>query len=446
MDLRSQIRAELEAAQRLTQLAVDEKRGNTEQELATIRAHEDKAAELQRQLDAQTQAVTRNAQLNERLAQTAGAPPTQPRQAVDPSNQAAPHITVEHPGGAYQRGDAFGALIAARFRFGTDHAAARAHYAGIYGESSPQARAMQAQSFAGGGSLIAPNFVGQELIELLRATAQVRRAGARSLRLVGGTATIPKITGGAVAYWGNEGDNITPSELATGDITLVEKKLTALVPVSNRLLRNADIGTERLIRDDMVRAAANEEDLQFLRGDGLAGKPKGIYYWVGAAGRTNSAGTSLANTRTDIRVQLNRLGNNNVPLVSRAFFMPSRAVNYYGWDLVDGNGNFAFASMQQENPTLAGAKVYPSNNLPITLGGGSNASEQYYVEMSECFIGDNPDVEIEVFMNATYADASGTLRSGISRDESAVRLLRFTDFAMRHTQSAHVIEADTRGA
>jgi len=66
--------------------------------------------------------------------------------------------------------------------------------------------------------------------------------------------------------------------------------------------------------------------------------------------------------------------------------------------------------------------------------------------MSECFIGDSATLELEIIENATYADASGTLRSGVSRDESVVRLIRKTDFAMRHASSAAVIEAVTYGA
>jgi hypothetical protein len=128
-------------------------------------------------------------------------------------------------------------------------------------------------------------------------------------------------------------------------------------------------------------------------------------------------------------------------MVTRAWFMHSRTQTYAGWQLVDGQGHFAYPTLQ--DPTggvLAGAKVYPDNNVPITLGGGT-ASEIYYVEMSECFIGDNLGLELELFANATYADSAGTLRSGVSRDESVVRLIRKSDFAMRHVGSAYVLEA-----
>jgi len=216
------------------------------------------------------------------------------------------------------------------------------------------------------------------------------------------------------------------------------------VPISNDLRRNSSLATERIVRDDLIAAAANAEDIAFLKGSGLSGEPKGIYNWVPAAGKANQTGTALADIRTDIRKAKNRLDNNNVPNNNRAWFMHSRTMNYIGWDLVDGNGNFAFPSMQTPaSASLGGDRVYRDNNISITLS--STQSESYYVEMSECFIGDAMELELEVIENATY-DVSGTLRSGVSRDESVIRLIRKVDFGMRHVEAAFVLEAVTLGS
>jgi HK97 family phage major capsid protein len=268
------------------------------------------------------------------------------------------------------------------------------------------------------------------------------------LTLSNGSATIPKLVTGATGTWiGTEGNNAVPSEPTTGQIKLVEKKYMVLVPISNDLRRNSSLETERVVRDDMIANTANAEDTAFLKGSGLSGQPKGIYNWVPAAGKANSAGTTLANTRTDIRTAKNRLGIQNAPNVRRAWFMHSRSGDYMGWELVDGNSNFAYPQMQQgQGANLGGATVNIDNNIAVTLGGSANASEIYYVEMSECFIGDSLELELELIENAVYADASGTLRSGVSRDESAIRLIRKTDFAMRHVESAFVLEAVTYGA
>lgn len=443
-ELREKLRAKLNQLRQILEKAKAEKRALTAEEetqYAAFQAEadsirqeiktEERAAELQSELDSNESAISAIAPETQR-GQRSGAPEQEERH----------DIQVVTP--AYEPGDCLGALVSARARFGSDKASATRWAERQYGSGSKQFRAMQASNFTSGGATIAGNFVGSELIELLRAKAAVRAAGARSLPLVNGSATLPKITGGATAYWGNEGDNITPSELTTGDITLVEKKLTCLVPVSNDLLKKSNIAVDRLIRDDMVRAAANTEDIAFLKGDGLVNKPKGIYTWVGDAGRTNSAGTSLANVRTDIRVCLNYLGNNHAPEERRAWFMHSRSKNYIAWDLVDGNSNFAFPELRNGDK-LADAPVHKDNNISIALGAGTD-SEIYYVEMSECFIGDSEELELELFSNAAYVDSGGSLRSGVSRDESVVRLIRKTDFAMRHVVSAHVLEAVAYGA
>lgn len=445
MDLRQQIRAALEAAAAICEKAATEKRGLSPEELAAIDVHEQRAKTLKAQLETENRAAELRREAD---SFAATAPPTQAGQRADPpastdQPEIMPWTSEERK---YQVGDALGALVAMRCRFGSNHDEAVKEARKLYGERSPQMRAMTASNFTAGGATIGENFVGSELIELLRAKAAVRRAGARSIQLVGGTATLPKVTGGSSAYWGDEGDNITASEMTTGNVKLAEKKLTALVPFSNDLFRNSSITNDRLIRDDMVASAANAEDIAFLKGPGTSSQPKGIYYWVGAAGRGNSAGTALANIRTDVRTAKNRLGNNNAPDNKRAWFMHSRGLTYLGTEVVDANSNLVWPALAVgDGAPWQGGTVYQDNNVSIVLGSGDK-SEIYYAEMSECFIGDSLELDIEVFKNAAYVDATGNLRSGVSRDESVLRLIRKVDFAMRHVESAYVLESVSYGA
>lgn len=455
-DLRDKRKAALDAADALVTAAEREERGITPEEQTQITAYLAEGERCKQELEGADRVRSAREQLN---AATAYTPPEVVRpipvaQQTEEERQTAaprvPSVQVSEPDGrAYQKGDALGSLVAARVRFGGWQRQEAINWARTtYGESSKQCRALQQSVFTAGGAMIPENFVGQEFIDLLRAAARVRGAGARTLTLTNGSATIPKLVTGASGGWiGTEGDNVVPSEPTTGQVKLVEKKYMVLVPISNDLRRNSSLEMERVVRDDMVANAANAEDTAFLKGTGLTGQPKGIYNWVPAAGKANSAGTSLANVRTDIRAAKNRLGIQNAPNIRRAWFMHSRSSDYMGWELVDGNSNFAFPQMQQgQGANLGGGTVQIDNNIAVNLGGSSNASEIYYVEMSECFIGDSMELELELIENAVYADSAGTLRSGVSRDESAIRLIRKTDFGMRHIESGFVIEAVTYGA
>lgn len=438
--LRERRKAELDKADAIVQQCKADGRtgGMTADEKRTFDAHMAEVTRLEEEIEAAHRAKAAEDAIEARKRYDV--PAIVP--AADP--QVTARVTVEEPEDRkYQKGDALAVIVGARVRFGGwGQQAAVAWSRQLFGESARQTRALQQSTFTAGGALIPDNFVGSEFIELLRPVARVRGAGARVVKLENGSFTTPKVTGGGTGYWvGQEGDFVAPSQQSFGQLKLVEKKYMSIVPVSNDLRRNASLDAIRIVRDDLIRVAANDEDTAFLKGTGLSGQPKGAYNWIPAAGKTNSAGTTLANVRTDIRTAKNRLSGQNAPNVNRAWFMNSRSAEYMGWELVDGNGNYIFPQLQQEQgANLGGAPVYRNNNISILLGTGAQ-TEIYYLEMSECFIGDSMELEIEIIENMVYETAAGTLRSGVTRDESGIRLIRKTDFGMRHVESGFVLEA-----
>jgi HK97 family phage major capsid protein len=440
-DLRARRKVALDAADAITTTAETESRGVTEDENKTIQAHLKEGARLSAELEGFERARVAREAID--AAKVADVPETQRK--IDPADS--PRVQVlENEHRAYRKGDALGAILAARLKY-EPHEQARAvrEAESLYGSGSPQVRAMTQSSFTGGGALIPENFVGSEFIELLRAQSAVRGAGCRMVTLTNGSFITPRLASGAQGAWvGQEGDNLATSEATFEQLNLVEKKYGVVVPFSNDLRRNASLDAVRIVQEDLVRATANDEDLVFLKGTGLAGQPKGIYNWIPAGNKANSAGTSLANVRTDIRKMKNGLDGANVPYINRGFLMHSRTMNYMGWDLVDGNSNFAFPSLQNAGgATLGGDRVYRDNNISITLS--TDKSEIYYAEFNECYIADSLDMEFEFITNAVYSQG-GTIRSGVSRDESVLRLIRKTDFGMRHTASAFIIELVAYGS
>jgi HK97 family phage major capsid protein len=448
-ELRDARNQALQEAKAITDLAKQESRGLSPDEITKVNDYLAEAARLKVELESADALRQAESEIEEA---TRAAVPEVVRAAApagDPAPARVPQIEVrENETRAYRKGDGLGAILAARMR----HDAHQQHTAvrdaeRLYGTGSPQVRALQQSSFTAGGALIPENFVGAEFIEALRAESAFRKAGPRMVQLVNGSFTTPRLTGStSIGYIGAEGDPASTTEPTFGDLKLVEKKLAAIVPFSNDLRRNASLDAIRVVQEDLVRTVAIDEDTQCFNGTGLAGLPKGIYNWITSSLKSNQTGTSLANVRTDIRKMKNGLDSGNVPYVRRAFFMHSRTMNYLGWDLVDGNSNFAFPSLQSASgATLGGDPVYRDNVLSIT-GGGGTESQVFYVEMSECYLAESMDLEIEIFNNATYNSNSTTLRSGLSRDESVIRLIRKWDFGMRHTASAYVLEAVTLGA
>lgn len=297
------------------------------------------------------------------------------------------------------------------------------------------AKALQATTFGDGGALVPEEF-SDELIEFLRQQVVVRRMGARVIPMSATTLDMGRQNTSATATYEAEGVNITASQLGTDQVKLVARKLVALTPISNDLIRRAAFAADALVRDDLTGAAAERADLAFIRGDGTSNTPKGIRNIVDAANVFASAGTTTANIIDDLGRAAREVQESQVPMRKRGWLFSSRTE----WDLrtlLDANSNFVFRD-EMNGGNLLGFPFAFTDQIPNTLGGGSDESEVYFAEFSDLVIGEALGVQVEVFPGGTYDDA-GTLRSGISRDETVVRLITEHDFNMRHTDTAAVI-------
>ena len=305
-------------------------------------------------------------------------------------------------------------------------------------------KALAAGELDAGGFMVKPEFAAG-IIEFLYNKTVVRRAGPQILPMNAGTLTLPKQTGSATAYYVGENQTITKSQPTGGQIVMTAKKLAALVPISNDLLRfDAGDQADRFVRNDLVRRIAVREDLAFLRGDGTQNTPRGLRYWAIAGNIDASAGTSAANIETDVKTAINNLESNNVDILEASWFMAPRSKNHLA-NLRDANGNLIYPSMRTATPTLFDRPVFVSNNIPVNLGGGANESELYLVNMMDVIIGESGGLQIEVDSGASYTDGN-TLVSAFEKDQTVVRAIELHDLAVTHEQAIAVINAITWGA
>ena len=149
-----------------------------------------------------------------------------------------------------------------------------------------------------------------ELIDLQRNLEVFAAAGAQEVALPpNGRMQFPKLTGGSTAYWVGEGEPITESQPATGNLDLQAKKLGVLVKVNNELLRFASPSAEGLVRLDMARVAALKADLAMLEGTGGT-QIKGLLTYCGithAHGQHDRARTATRSSRQDVALMDGKL-------------------------------------------------------------------------------------------------------------------------------------------
>ncbi len=167
-----------------------------------------------------------------------------------------------------------------------------------HGENSLTARALQASIGSTGGYLI-PTELSSELIDLLRPRTAVRRMVPlrRQISIPRGNLSINRQNAGANVGYMGEGQSTAYTQESVGQITLQAKKVKAIVPISNDLIRSAEKVAEMMVRDDLVKQLAVLEDQNFLRGAGVSWGPKGLKY---LASNTTHATTSSYSVTTAI--------------------------------------------------------------------------------------------------------------------------------------------------
>lgn len=346
-----------------------------------------------------------------------------------------------------------GARAAALEHFGEQHPVTRTFHG----------RALAASVGASGGFIVPPDYV-NEIIELLRPKAVVRAAGPRVLPMPRGTLTLPGQASAATASYGSETAKIAASQQTLDQIVASYKKLTALVPVTNDMMRYADPAADAFVRDDLVKVTALREDLAFLLGDGTQSTPRGYISFAngyalqqgGTAGNWSATGNStaavggnfitsteiftLATVAAELGGLVNKLDTANVPDDRRTWFMHPRAYNYL-FNVQNSLGLYVYREELMTGKLL----TYPvkrTTQIPINIHDATSAQSDcsfvFLAEMEETMILDSMTLELAVSREGTYVDSGGNTVSAFQSDQTIIRAIAEHDFQMRHDASVAV--------
>jgi HK97 family phage major capsid protein len=294
-------------------------------------------------------------------------------------------------------------------------------------------RALSSLTQGAGGAMVPQDFYA-DIIELLRASTVVRSSNPMTIGGPNGNMTMARLASGATASYGVELASTAVSQESFDNIQFTASKLTALVPVSNSLIRRAAFGVEAIIREDLVLTVARREDLAFLLGAGGVGAgPVGFANLV-TAGNTITAG-SVASPGYQPALATLLSGLAALELGASRMIRPtwicSPLVKYFLAGLTDSVGASPFKDeLMQANPTLLG---YPFKTT-IQLGTATNAGIIFLADFADVVIMDSYTPEVDVSVDGTWV-TGGTTYSAFQNDSSLLRVILEHDFQMRHLQS-----------
>lgn len=300
-----------------------------------------------------------------------------------------------------------------------------------YSETDPSfvdvvsARAKDLMATGNGGNLIVETYAA-DFLDLLWNNTILDKVGVRFMPSATGNLTIPKILSGVAAGYVGEGGTIDTSTLTFGKIRLSVKKLMALVPISNDLLRYTSVNVDAILRDNLLKQLAQVADYAVIYGKGGDYEPRGIVNTAEVI-KEASAQTTVA-TRAMGLEMLKKLAKQNFAMTGLYWLM--------GWDtyvnlLDERDSNVGYRNPEMREGMFLGYPFVVSNNIK-----NDNTYEDFLlVKFDDMEAIQGMNVEIVASTEASIPVKNGTL-SAFAQDYTLVRAIVEHDFALAHGSSA----------
>ena len=225
-------------------------------------------------------------------------------------------------------------------------------------EMAREFKALSATSPADGGYLV-PEVYASEIIELLYPATVIYELGARRLGMANGNLNLPKIKTGSRAMFTGEQRAIPKTAPKFGNLKLSAKKLTALIPMSNDLLRSTNFDNDVIVGQDVTKQMALGIDWGAFLGTGGEFQPLGILRNKGVLNvDVTTLGTDYASTTGELTAMFPNylvasVLKNNV-FADGLGFVFNTSVEQFFKSVRDNTGGFIFAEEMSKNGTLVG--------------------------------------------------------------------------------------------
>lgn len=277
-----------------------------------------------------------------------------------------------------------------------------------------------------GEKTVATDLLAGSFIEMLRNRMVMRSMGARVLSGLVGDIAIPRMTGGATAYWLTEDQDTTGSIQAFDQVSLTPKTVSCMTEVTRKLLMQSSLDVEGLVRSDLATTIALELDRVAINGSGSNGQPKGILNVTGigsVAGGDNGlapAWSHLVDLETEVAVD-------NADVGTMSYLTNTKVRGKLKKTFINTTGGDTPLWGNSKDAALNGYPAYVTNQVPSTLTKGTSTAK-----CSAILFGNWSDLLVgmwgglDVLVDPYSGSKSGRIRIVMFQD---------CDLAVRHPES-----------
>ena len=240
-----------------------------------------------------------------------------------------------------------------------------------------------------------------------------------------GPVEIPKQTGVSTAYWIDENEAISDTDVEFGQIGMRQKTVASIISMTRNLLMQSSVSVENIVREDMIKQIALAIDSAAISGSGVGPTPRGILnYNINSVplGNDGAAPTyaSLVGLCSEIEAVNADVSTmkflTNTRVKSKLMLTPMQASGV--------EGNFV---LKEGASTLMGYSFNVSNQVPsnLTKGNGTGLSAIILGCFDQLIVGEWGVLEIlPNVMGRTYSTG------GVE-----IRAIKSLDMCVRHEQA-----------
>jgi HK97 family phage major capsid protein len=290
----------------------------------------------------------------------------------------------------------------------------RAIAVGSWRGAEAEARAMGTSPLSAGGALV-PGSLSADIIDAARARSVVFKAGAKTVLMPSASLDFARVANDPVSQWKGENAAATESNVGLERVVLRSRTLMGLTRASLELIEDAP-NAGSVIENALASSLALELDRACLRGGETSGaiEPTGVRFYDGVQLMTGIGALTLDHFANAAGLILGQNGPD--PGALTAILAPR------DWSridkLKDGDGMPLTGP-----PSWQAMQKLVSNQVPATLGVGSNESESFVGDFSRMVVGIRSELSLEVSREA--ADTFG-------RHQILVRAVLRGDVILEH--------------
>ena len=232
---------------------------------------------------------------------------------------------------------------------------------------------------------------GDMFIEALRARQVLSGLGATYMTGLTGRIKMPKVATGANAAFVEELADVADGAGTDGGVTLQPRTMGAFVDLSRLLMMESVPAIEQVIRDDLLRSAADRTEFYAIQGSGSSGQPTGILNTSGVNDLDISTGTDVAAlTWADITALVKLVEEDNgIVNGNAAGFLSHPSVKAKMSQTVKVASTDSVMLLNDPWNNIYGYPAAFSSNVPTTLDpgdGGNDASALIFGDFSQLII------------------------------------------------------------